>query len=161
MNHFKKVGGDSIVDPSPIGIRLAASIKKFSEATDVNIICATGLYHVMGRPSEYVGLAEEQQIALFEKEINDGMDDTDVKPVFLKCALETLSDDKKSIHEVEMTTLKACAKVAAKTGMSMHVHTNFPVKEHILNAIDTVLDIGVKSDKLVMLHMDGPTWYYI
>jgi len=157
LKAFKKIGGKTVVDASPIGIRGNANdLKNASEKSGVHIVCATGLYKAHARPEKFIGKSEEYLVSYFEREIYEGIDGTSVKPGFLKCALDTVTDEGK-VHEYELTTLRACAKVAAKTGMSLHVHNNRPItNEQMLEAVDIVLnECGVKPDKLLMLHMDS------
>lgn len=154
---FKSVGGKSICDCSPIGMRgNPDDIKKISEASGINIICATGLYTYASRPNELMEKSENYLISLFEKEISEGMNGTMVKPGFIKCALGGVTE-KNTIDENEITALRACSSVAEKTGMSIHVHTAAPLtSEHILYATDIILDqCGVEPDRLLMCHMDA------
>lgn len=157
LKAFKKIGGNAVVDASPIGLRGNVNdLKKASELAGVHIICATGLYHAMAQPKEFMSQSEEELINYFEKEINEGIDGTDIKPGFLKCALNVLNTDN-TLHELELKTLRACAKVAAKTGMSLHVHTAVPLTcDHILQGVDIALnECGMKADKLYMMHLDA------
>ena len=157
LQAFKRIGGNAVVDASPIGLRGNGNdLKAASELADVHIICATGLYHAAAQPKEFMIKNEEELIAYFVKEINEGMDGTDIKPGFLKCALQNLNPDN-TIHELELKTLRACAKVAASTGMSLHVHTNVPITcEHILQAIDIATkECGMKQDRLHIMHLDS------
>lgn len=156
LNAFKKVGGNSICDASPIGLRInPMGMKKASEASGVNIICATGIYTALSRPAEFMGKTEEYILSRFEKEINGGINGTDIKPGFLKCAINTPNND--NIDESELTSVRACAKIAAENGMSLHVHSAYPLTDdHILKAADIVLnECGVKPERLLMMHMDA------
>src|SRR5665648_16397 len=75
INAFKDLGGKSIVDASPIGLRGNLNdLKKVSEVTGVNIICATGLYLAPARPEEFKVKDVDFLISRFEKEIKEGMD---------------------------------------------------------------------------------------
>jgi len=154
---FKKVGGNAVCDASPIGLRgNIRDLKAASERADIHLVCATGLYHAKAQPDEYQSKSEKELIAIFEKEINEGIDGTDIKPGFLKCAFQNINPDN-TIHEIELKTFKACAKVAATTGMSLHVHTNKPITcEHILQGIDiAVNECGMKPDRLHIMHLDS------
>jgi phosphotriesterase-related protein len=154
---FKALGGMSICDDTPCGTRYSVlEEKKLSEITGVNIICCTGIYTVGCWPEELVGKDEKAIIAYLEKEINIGMDGTDVKPGFVKCALGSYMPPDKGSDESEYTALRACAKVAAKTGMSLHIHTSASMgKDAIIQVFNIVTkECGVKPEKVLMCHMD-------
>ena len=153
---FKNAGGLSVVDASPIGLRGGPlKMKLAAELADVNIICATGLYYADAWPDEFTGKDSGYMADVFRRELNEGIEGTGVKPGFLKCALNTETDGK--IDEREMTVFKACAEVAAETGMSMHVHNANPLtSDLIVGAVDTAIDeCGVKPERILMLHTDS------
>ncbi|WP_138750766.1 phosphotriesterase family protein [Paenibacillus sinopodophylli] len=157
LTAFKKIGGNAVVDASPIGLRGdVTDMKEASEMADVHIVCATGLYHAAAQPEEFMSRSEKELIAHFEKEIKEGIDGTTIKPGFLKCALNVLNPDC-TIHEIELKTLRACAKVAAYTGMSLHVHTAAPLTgEHILQGVDiAIYECGMKPEKVHIMHLDS------
>lgn len=159
FNAFKRVGGKTIVDASFIGVRgNSYDIKKISEETGINVVCATGLFHGIVLPSEIqeqVIKGEEQIMAVLEREIAEGIDGTDIKPGFLKCALDMLTENG-TLDENELKIFRACARVAAKNGMCVEVHTASKLTtDHILEAVDMVLrETGIDPSRLVILHMD-------
>lgn len=157
VNAFKAVGGNSLCDCSPVGVRgNLHDIKKVSEATGVNIVHGSGIYLVAGRPPEFKERSEEFLTSYFEKEVSEGMDGTGIKPGFLKCALGTMSPDG-TAEENELTAFKALAKIAAENGMSLHLHATGPLPcDEIIAAIDIVLDeCGIKPDRLLVCHTDS------
>jgi phosphotriesterase-related protein len=154
---FKRVGGNAVVDASPIELRGDVNdIKKASSLAGVHIVVCTGIYIAPAQTEEFAGKDVNFIADRFRKEIEDGIDGTDIKPGFLKCAIGTLAQDG-GIDEKELTGLRAAAKVAAETGMSVHVHSAIPLTgKHILQAVTVALDeCGVQPDKLLMLHQDA------
>jgi len=157
LKAFKNVGGNAVCDASPIGFRgNIRDLKKASEEAGVYIVCATGLYHALAQPKEFLTKSEKELFDHFQKEITEGIDGTTIKPGFLKCALQNLNADK-TINEIELKTLRACSKVSAKSGMSLHVHTNRPLTmDHILQAVDiATTECGMKPEKLHVMHLDS------
>lgn len=155
LGMFKNLGGNSLCDCSTIGGRGNINdIKKLSEFTGVNIIVATGLYTAISRPSEFMGKNEAYMISHFQNEINKGIDGSDIKPGFLKCALATHSPNK-AIDESELTTVRACARLSAENGMSVHIHTAHPITgEQILQTVDMIInECGMQPEKIVICHM--------
>lgn len=157
LTAFKRVGGRAICDASPIGLRgNVRDFKAASERADIHLICATGLYHAKAQPADFLTKSEQELISYFEKEIHEGIDGTTIKPGFLKCALQNLNPDN-TIHAIDLKTFRACARVAAKTGLSLHVHMNRPLTEmHILQAINIAFtECGMKPTRLHIMHMDS------
>lgn len=157
FNAFKKNGGQAVCDASPIGARGDANkLKKASEMSGVHLVCATGMYTATQRPNKYLGISEKENSEIFEKEINEGIDGTDVKPGFLKCAVATLTQNN-TIDESEIASVKACAKIAAKNGMSVHVHNSAPLTGDQINAVADMMinECGLPPDRLLMMHMDS------
>jgi len=157
LEHFRRIGGHGIVDASPIGIRGdVKQLREASERSNVHIVCATGLYTVAQRPERFQGWTEDQQFEHFLQEVTEGIDGSDVRAGILKCALSATSAQA-ALPEEELTTLRACARVAAETGVSLHVHSAFPMTtDHILSGLSLLLDdMNLDPGRVVMMHMDS------
>ena len=157
LRAFKRIGGNAVCDASPIGFRGDVyDMKNASEQAGVHIICATGLYNARAQPEEYANKSENELITCLTREIREGIDGTGIKPGFIKCALNDLNPDN-TIHERELKTLRACARTAAETGLSLHVHTAVPLTcDHILHGVEiAVNECGMWPDKLYMMHLDA------
>jgi phosphotriesterase-related protein len=154
---FKEAGGSSIVDASPIGLRgNVERIREVAEQTGVNVVCCTGLYITEGRPPETKGWSMDDMVRAFKKEIDEGIDGTEIHPGFVKCAQNTIDWENNSVSAVELDTIRAGARVAAEYGMSFHVHNNNVFDDQILEAADIVTkECGLSPERLLMLHMDN------
>lgn len=154
LNYFKMMGGGAVVDASPLGMpHNLSGLKEASLRSGIKIVACTGLYIQDAQPEEYRGMSEDELTTLFEKGILEEIDESGVKAGFLKCAINTL-DETGQIAPCELKAVRACAKAAAETGRSIHIHNAFPLTaEHILPVAETVLELGVKPEKLLMLHM--------
>lgn len=154
LNFFKKMGGNAIVDASPLGMpQNLSALKEASLRSNIHIVACTGLYIQDAQPEEYRNMSENDLIALFKKGLFKQIDESGVKAGFLKCAINTL-DENGQIAPCELKAVRACAKTAAQTGRSIHIHNAFPLKaEQILSVAETVLSLGVRPEKLLMLHM--------
>ena len=150
IGYFKEAGGNTIVDGSAVGMRRTAQILELADRVDVNIVCPTGLYTAEDRLNKYKGWSKEQQKELFEREIVEGMDGTNVRAGFLKAAMGFY--DGVHCNPIELETVMACAELSAKYGMSFHLHPPSVSTEATLELIDRILDAGVEPDKFVMLH---------
>lgn len=157
LGHFRKIGGRAVVDASPIGLRGdVTQLRAASERADVHVVCATGLYTATTRPPAFQGWSEEQQAAHFTREVVDGIEGSDVRAGILKCALSAQTPND-PLNDVELATLRACARVARETGLSVHVHSAFPMTDdHVLAGVGVLLDdMGLPPDRLLMMHMDS------
>lgn len=157
LNHFRAVGGRGIVDASPIGIRGdVTKLREASEIADVHVVFATGLYTAANRPDEYSGWSEAQQVELFRREALEGVDGSGIRAGILKCALSVPTADA-PLDDVELTTLRACARVSHETGLSVHVHSAFPMTgDHVSAGLALLLDeMSLDPSRIVMMHMDS------
>lgn len=154
---FKQmVGGNAVVDASPIPMRGNVRLmREASEAADVHVIVATGLYYENGRPEKYRVMKEADVYAMCKKEVEDGIEDTDIHPGFLKCGMSSMGPGSE-IPACEWETLRALAKLAAETGLSLHVHTAVPMTpEQIISVAKCATEeCGLNPERLYMMHLD-------
>lgn len=156
LGYFRAVGGRAVCDATPIGARGdVRDLRAASEASDVHVLFATGLYVSAARSDELAALSSEQQLALFAAEAADGVDGTGLRPGLLKCAMSQ-DDPAGELRPEEVATLRALGRVSADTGLSLQVHTAFPMSTaQVLNVVEIALETGMQPDKLVMIHMDS------
>ena len=153
--YFKNAGGQSICDCSPCGGRGDVNkIKALSEKTGLNMICATGVYTMTSRPPELLGKDDAFYYDYFKREVEEGMDDTDIKPGMLKCAIATM--DANGIMEGELAGVRACGKLSGETGLSVHIHTdpNIP-GELVIETAKLAISSGATPQKVHICHMDN------
>lgn len=159
FNAFKKVGGQTICDASVIGMRGNLNdLKKISEQTGINVVCATGVFGKMQLSESVQKVVSKGQDAIMEllmNEVENGMDGTDIKPGFIKCGLYGVAGGAFSSEDM-LNILMACAKLSAKTGMALEIHTESTLdKEEIVSAIDRILsETDIKPEKIIVLHTD-------
>jgi phosphotriesterase-related protein len=157
LKRVRDAGIRTIVDPTAPGLgRYIPRIRTVSEAADVNIIVATGVYAFLELPN-FLGYRSKEAIAeLFVREIREGIDDTGVKAAFLKCAVERhgLVGDVPRIIE-------AIAMAAKETGAPVMVHTNAEQRTGLL-ALDALARHGVDPARIVIAHMgDSNDLHYL
>ena len=113
---YQKSGGKSILELSVPGIRTKVpAIKKLAEKTGAHIIISTGLYTGDSWPDKYISMSEKEIYDYMINEVNNGVEDTGIKPGHLKIAVNNLTGREES-------ALRAAAKVANETGMSLTIH---------------------------------------
>lgn len=156
-SYFKNLGGNSVVDPSPIGGRGKVSdLLEFSNQSKLNLICATGFYTSTSRPKEYLHLDENGLYEVMKKEVYEGIDDTSVKPGIIKCAIATLDSNGK-VMQSEIGAMRAGARLSAETGLSFHIHTDPTIPDSLIfDIVSTLLnDFQINPEKVIICHMDS------
>ena len=154
LTALKERGVDTIVDPTVVGLgRFIPRIQKINEQVDINIIAATGLYTYNEIPFflQYVGPGtmfggDDPMIAMFVKDITEGIAGTSVKAAFLKCAIE-----EQGLTPGVERVLRAVAAAHTETGAPITVHTN-PQIESGLIVQKIFAESGVDATKVVMGH---------
>jgi predicted metal-dependent phosphotriesterase family hydrolase len=156
LEYFKQVGGTGICEASPIGLRGdVRDLRVASERADVHVVFAAGLYVADVRPEGFEEMAEEALVDFFAREVAEGAEGTGIRPGFLKCALSAV-DPSAELFGSEVTTLRALRRLSAATGLSLQVHTAFPMShDQVLEGVDAALGTGMAPDRLVMIHMDS------
>lgn len=148
-------GIQTVVDPTPNECgRNPQFLKKISEATGLQIICATGYYYEgEGAPPYFklrqgLGTAEEEIYEMFMKEITDGIAETGIKPGIIK-----LGSSKDEITEYEKMFFRAAVKVQKETGIVILTHT----QEGTMGPeqASMLIEHGADPSKIIIGHMCG------
>lgn len=129
LNELSAHGITTIVDPTVIGLgRHIPRIQRIADATDVNIIAATGVYTYGDLPFCYtqrgpgtVMDGPDPMIEDFTRDLTTGIGDTGVKAAFLKCAVEH-AEMSPGVERV----VRAVARTHVETGAPITVHTSSP-----------------------------------
>lgn len=158
LKAFGEMGGQAIVDATPVTVgpeKDAEGLKKLSEKSGIHIVTCTGLYTSRTQPGVFKEMSEDEQVDFLKKQLENGFGDTGIRPGFMKCAINT-QGDVMGIDQYEIKAVRACARVAADTGCSIHIHNGYPMGiNECVPVAKMVLDLGVKPEKLLMLHMDS------
>lgn len=156
-NAVMKFGVKTVVDPTPNECgRNPEVLKEISQATGLQIICATGYYYEGEGATPYfkfrqsLGTAEKDIYDMFIKEINDGIAETGIRPGIIK-----LASSKDEITPYEKMFFDIAARVHQETGIMILTHTQEgtmgPEQAKML------IDSGVDPSKIVIGHMCGNT----
>ncbi|WP_251554989.1 phosphotriesterase family protein [Neobacillus muris] len=154
---IQSYGVQTVVDPTPNECgRDPLFLKKVSEATGLNIICATGYYYEgEGAPPYFkfrqgLGTAEQDIYEMFKVEITEGIAGTGIKPGIIK-----LASSRDQITEYEKMFFRAAAKVQQETGIVILTHTQEgtmgPEQAKML------IELGADPSKIIIGHMCGNT----
>jgi phosphotriesterase-related protein len=123
LQKARQLGCETLVDCTPAYLgRDPQLLKRLSEASGVRIVTNTGLYgaandkHV---PAFAFEETAEQLAARWTQEAVDGLENTSIRPGFLKIGVDAapLSDiDAKLVRAAALTTLKTGLPIASHTG---------------------------------------------
>jgi phosphotriesterase-related protein len=150
-------GIKTVVDPTPNECgRNPDFLREISNASGLQIICATGYYYEGEGATPYfkfrqaLGTAEEEIYEMFKKEIADGISDTGIKPGIIK-----LASSKDEITEYEKMFFRAAARIQLETGIVILTHTQEgtmgPEQAKLL------IEQGADPAHIIIGHMCGNT----
>ena len=146
----KKAGVQSMVDCMPTGSgRNPQKLRKISELTGINIIATTGLHHDRYYKSddEVENLSSSQLGQLFINEIENGMDDTEIKAGIIKVVTSG-----SEVKDREIKLFEAATIAHNKTGMPIISHC-----EHGKGALEQIklfTKLGIKLNRVTLSHTD-------
>nr|WP_288886869.1 phosphotriesterase [uncultured Blautia sp.] len=148
VQEYKDSGGDSMVELSVPGIRLdVKAVKRISQKTGVNVITATGYYVESSWSGKYDGWSIRQFYDHMIDEIENGIEDTQIKPGCVKIALNDFT-------EAEEKALRAGGQAAKDTGMSITVHPDYAYGGTPGEIVEILVEEGVDPEKIVIAHME-------
>src|SRR2546430_10771729 len=154
LRELKQAGYDTIVELSVVCLgRDLSLMQRAVEGSGLQVIAATGLYtydvlprlwHFSG-PGTLLG-GDEQLDEMFRRDIEEGMEGTDVKAAILKCAI-----DQAGLTEHVERVLRSCCRVHQRTDRPMCVHTH-PGTERGLDALKVLEEEGVDPARVMLAH---------
>jgi phosphotriesterase-related protein len=153
-------GVRTIVDPTVDGLgRNVRRIRRINELVPgLNILVATGVYTYTDVPHYFAHRGPavlpdlpEPMVDLFVGDIAKGIQGTDVKAAFLKCAI-----DHHGLTSGVERVLRACAKAQLQTGVPLMVHTH-PGSKTGLEVQRVLADEGVAPSSVLLAHSGDTT----
>lgn len=155
MLELKSLGLHTLLDPCPIDLgRDVELMAEVSQATGVDIVCATGLYKEdMGTPAYFRFRAQfsdavGEMTESFVKELTDGIGDTGIRAGIIKVATGA-----HRISPYEEMVLRAAARAANTTGARITTHTDEGTMGR--EQIDIFANEGVDPSRVIVGHCCG------
>ena len=119
METLKPYGVRTLVDPTPITLgRDVELMRRCSARSGINIIACTGVYW-QEHPFFHMGVDADLLAELMIREIERGMEGSDSKPGFIKCASQLQPGE----TENNKNMLRAAARASKATGLPIYTHT--------------------------------------
>jgi phosphotriesterase-related protein len=118
-NAVKGHGVTTVVEPSAMFLQRDVSFsRRVAEESGLQVIVATGLYTYDYLPQFLQNRDEDGIAAIFVHEIENGIQGTDIKPAFIKCAADEpgLTTNIEKIH-------RAAARASVQSGLPIMAHS--------------------------------------
>ncbi len=115
-------GVKTIVDPTCMDLdRDVTLAQRVVEATGIQLVMCTGVYgeHYTFLPQHFANRETDYLADVFVHDIEVGIQGTDVKAAFLKCAV-----DEPGISDHVEKILRACAQASKRTGRPIMAHSH-------------------------------------
>jgi phosphotriesterase-related protein len=154
LAELKQAGYDTIVELSVLGLgRDVHQMARAVEGTGLQVTVATGVYtydvlprmwHFSG-PGTLLG-GDEPLDELFRRDIEEGIQGTDIKAAMLKSAV-----DHDGLTDHVQRVLRACCRVHHLTDTPMTVHTHAPT-ERGLDVLKVLEEEGIDPRRVVLAH---------
>ena len=140
-------GVKTICDPSCMFLgRDIRFMQRVAEETGLQVIAATGIYTYTELPQFFKNREADDMAEAFVHDIEQGIQGTDIKAAFLKCAVDEpgVTDDVEKI-------VRACARASKGTGRPIMAHSHARTRRG-LEEMDIFDEEGVDPAKVQIAH---------
>ncbi len=146
-NAVKGHGVRAVVEPSAMFLQRDARFsKRVADESGLNIVLATGVYTYDHLPQPLMNRSEDQLAEIFVRDIEQGIQGTDIKAAFVKCAADEpgVTPNIEKIH-------RAAARASQQTGRPIMAHSH-PKSGTGLEQMRVFTDEGVDPAKVQIAH---------
>jgi phosphotriesterase-related protein len=140
-------GVKTICDPSCLFLgRDIRFMRRVADETGLQVIAATGIYTYTELPQYFKNREVDDMADAFVHDIEEGIQGTDMKAGFLKCAVDEpgVTDDVEKV-------VRACARASKRTGRPIMAHSH-PATRRGLEEMDIFDDEGVEPATVQIAH---------
>jgi phosphotriesterase-related protein len=146
-NAVKEHGVKTIVEPTAMMLgRSIPLLQRIAAETGLNIVTCTGMYTYDHLPHFWDFRDENAMAELFVHDIEQGIQGTDVKAAFIKCAADEpgVTPNIEKIH-------RAAARASVQTGAPIMAHSR-PASNTGPRQVEIFLEEGVAPEKIQIAH---------
>ena len=146
-NAVKGHGVRTIVEPSAMFLHRDVTFsKRVADESGLNVVPATGIYTYDHLPQPLGNRSEDEIAAIFVHEIENGIQGTDIKAAFIKCAADEpgVTPNVEKIH-------RAAARASLQTGRPIMAHSR-PASETGLDQMRVFSEEGVDPGRVQIAH---------
>jgi phosphotriesterase-related protein len=142
-----RLGVKSICDPTAMFLgRDVEFMRRVSEQTGLQVVACTGIYTYDHLPSFFASRDPDQIAELFVADIEQGIQGTEIKAAFIKCAADEpgITENIEKVH-------RAAARASLNTGAPIMAHSR-PASNTGPAQVEIFLDEGVDPSKIQIAH---------
>ena len=140
-------GVEAIVDPTAMfGGRDVEFMRRVAQESGVKIVACTGIYTYDYLPPYFANRSEDQMAEHFVEDIEKGVQGTDIRAGFLKCA----ADEPGVTPSIEKVH-RAVARASVQTGAPIMAHSR-PASNTGPRQLEIFAEEGVDSEKVQIAH---------
>jgi phosphotriesterase-related protein len=140
-------GVKTVVEPSAMFLQRDARFsKRVADESGLNIVLATGIYTYDHLPQPLMNRSEDQLAEIFVRDIEQGIQGTDIKAAFIKCAADEpgVTPNIEKVH-------RAAARASQQTGRPIMAHSH-PKSGTGLEQMRVFTEEGVDPAKVQIAH---------
>jgi phosphotriesterase-related protein len=144
---LKQHGVKTVVEPTAMLLgRNAALLQRIAQETGLHIVACTGIYTYDHLPQFFMNRDVDFMAELFVHDIEQGIQGTDAKAAFIKCAADEpgVTENVEKVH-------RAAARASVKTGAPIMAHSR-PASNTAPRQIEILLEEGVPPEKIQIAH---------
>ncbi|MFX0064382.1 MAG: phosphotriesterase [Candidatus Hermodarchaeota archaeon] len=143
---IRDLGVKTFVDCTPMYLgRDVVILKRLADLSELNIITNTGQYKEPYLPKETFNLSSEELSKQWIKEFYEGIEETKIRPGFIKTAVEP-----GSLTDIEKKLIEAAAFTSKETNLTIVTHTAEGMAA--LNVLDLLEKTGIAPKKWIFAH---------
>jgi len=157
LKEIRELGVTGFAECTPMFIgRDPVLLKKLSESADMHILTNTGMYKEPYLPKYAFEKTAEELAQMWIKEIEQGIEDTQIKAGFIKIAVNP-----GSLIPIQQKIVHAAAITSKATGATIASHTGHGVA--VMETLDILKSENVPLDKFIFVHAggEGDTKYHL
>jgi len=140
-------GVEAIVDPTAMfGGRDVEFMRRVAQESGVKIVACTGIYTYDYLPPYFANRSEDQMAEHFVEDIEKGVQGTDIRAGFLKCA----ADEPGVTPSIEKVH-RAVARASVQTGAPIMAHSR-PASNTGPRQLEIFAEEGVDTEKVQIAH---------
>lgn len=146
IGKIKEFEACTFVEASPINLnRDVLLLKDAAERAGINILCCTGLYWV--EDPWYNSIEPEILAEYFIRDIEVGIQGTEIKAAFVKCCTDVLYGQ----SETNKAMIKATALASKKTGVPIYTHASSHARQGLYQQ-ELLIQEGIEPHRIAIGH---------
>jgi len=143
----KSHGVKTVVEPTAMLLgRDARTSQRLAQESGLQIVLCTGIYTYDHLPQFLLNRSEDYIADLFVHDIEQGIQGTDIKAAFLKCAA-----DEPGVNERVEKVHRAVARASLRSGAPIMAHSR-PASNTGPRQVEIFLEEGVAPEKIQIAH---------